>query len=133
MFLYTGKRFSLGRSRIVAAHGCLCDSVGFFDLSLHPASLRHGRNRGCCSIRQSILNYKKVGSVGNSVADPGSGAFLTPVSGIDFFWIPDPASPYFGELGDNLLGKKNSNFFLYLFKNLKILTFRLCGCGIRDR
>jgi hypothetical protein len=25
-----------------------------------------------------------------SVADPGSGAFLTPGSGIDFFRIPDP-------------------------------------------
>ncbi len=45
-----------------------------------------------------------------SVADqePGSGAFLTPGSGIGFFRIPDLGSripnPYFWELSDNFLG-----------------------------
>ncbi len=67
--------------------------------------------------------------------DPGSGAFLTPGSGIriGFFRISDPGSripnPYFWELRDNFLGKKfyNSlkigpNFFLQHFKN-KIVKF----------
>ncbi len=54
--------------------------------------------------------------------DPGSGAFLTPGSGIP--------NPYFGELSDNVLGKKfyNSlkigpNFFLQHFKNKIINNF----------
>jgi hypothetical protein len=39
--------------------------------------------------------------------DPGSGAFLTPGSGIGFSgsWIPDP-NPYFRELTENFLGQK---------------------------
>ncbi len=55
--------------------------------------------------------------------DPGSGAFLTPGSGIRNGFFPDPGSriprPYFEELFDNFVGKKfyNSlkigpNFFL---------------------
>jgi hypothetical protein len=60
----------------------------------------------------------------NSVADPdpGSGAFLTPGSGIRNGFFPDPGSriprPYFEELLDNFFGKKfyNSlNFFFYIF------------------
>jgi hypothetical protein len=30
--------------------------------------------------------------------DPGSGAFLPPGSGMNFFWIPDPRGMFFGEL-----------------------------------
>jgi hypothetical protein len=49
--------------------------------------------------------------------DPGSGAFLTPGSGIRNGFIPDPGSripdpkPIFLKLCDNFLGKK---FFNYL-------------------
>jgi hypothetical protein len=40
----------------------------------------------------------------DSVADPGSGVFFTPGSGISFFWIPDPGSnSYFEELSNNML------------------------------
>ncbi len=70
---------------------------------------------------------------GTSVAypDPGSGAFLTPGSGVGFFRIPDLGSrisnagsqTHIWELSDNFLGKKfyNSlkigpNFFLQHFK-----------------
>jgi hypothetical protein len=45
------------------------------------------------------------------VADPGSGAFLIPGSGMGFFSgsrIPDPKY-YVRELGDNFLGKKFNN------------------------
>jgi hypothetical protein len=63
----------------------------------------------------------------SSVADPVSGAFLTPGSGTGFFQIPDPGSritnPYFRELSDNFVGKKFYNslkigpiFFLQHFK-----------------
>ncbi len=59
--------------------------------------------------------------------DPGSGAFLTPGSGIRNRFFPDPGSrilnPYFWEFSDNFLGKKfyNSmkigpNFFLQQFE-----------------
>jgi hypothetical protein len=71
-----------------------------------------------------------------SVADPdlGSGAFLTPGSGIRNRFIPDLRSripkSYFSELSDNFLSKKfcNSlkfgpNFFLHLFKKKIILHF----------
>ncbi len=48
-----------------------------------------------------------------SVADPGSGAFLTPGSGMGFFRIPDLGSripnPYFLKLNDNFLDKKFYN------------------------
>jgi hypothetical protein len=84
---------------------------------------------------QDIIKY--------SVADPdpGSGAFLTPGSGIwdpesgmVFFRIPDLGSriprPYFKELFDNFFGKKfyNSlkigpNFFLQHFKVKIIYNF----------
>ncbi len=75
-------------------------------------------------------------SLYSSVADPGSGAFLTPGSGIRNRFFPDPRSripkPYTGiwELGDNFLVKKfyNSliigpNFFLQHFKNKIIYNF----------
>ncbi len=66
--------------------------------------------------------------------DPGSGAFLTPESGIPKRFFPDPGSripnPYFWELIDNFLGKKfyNSlkigpNYFLRHFKNKIIFNF----------
>ncbi len=60
----------------------------------------------------------------SSVADPdpGSGAFLTPGSGIP--------NPYFWELSDNFLGKKlynyfkiDPNFFLQHFKTKTIFNF----------
>ncbi len=57
-----------------------------------------------------------------SGADPGSGAFLTPESGMNFLlWIPDP-TPYFRELGDNFWVKSfnSSSFgshFLYLLRS----------------
>jgi hypothetical protein len=45
--------------------------------------------------------------------DPGSGAFLTPGSGMGFFRIPDLGSriprPYFEEFFDNFFGKKFYN------------------------
>ncbi len=82
----------------------------------------------------------KIYKLFSSVADPdqGSGAFLTPRSGIRNRFFPDPGSripnPYFWELRDNFLGKKfyNSlkigpNFFLQRFKN-KIVQF----CEIYD-
>ncbi len=67
-----------------------------------------------------------------SVSDSGSGAFLTPGSGIRNRFFPDPGSripnPYFWELSDNFLGKKfyntlktSPNFFQH-FKN-KIVQF----------
>jgi hypothetical protein len=77
----------------------------------------------------------------SSVADPdpGSGAFLTPGSGIrnrifSYSRISDRGSripnPYFLELSDNFLGKKfynfvkiGPNFFLHHFKNKLIYNF----------
>jgi hypothetical protein len=64
----------------------------------------------------------------------GSGAFLTPGSGIRNGFIPDPGSripnSYFLDLSDNFLGKKfhNSlkfgpNFYLEQLKNKIILHF----------
>jgi hypothetical protein len=51
--------------------------------------------------------------LGSADPDPGSGAFLTPGSGIGFFRIPDLGSwipnPYFWELSDNVWGKKFYN------------------------
>jgi hypothetical protein len=74
--------------------------------------------------------------VKSSVADPdpGSGAFLTPGSGIRNRFFPDPGSripkQYFRELNDNVLHKKfyNSlkigpNFFLQHFKHKIIFSF----------
>jgi hypothetical protein len=73
--------------------------------------------------------------------DPGSGAFLTPGSGIRNRFFPDPGSripdlrsqipkPYFLELSDNFLGKKfyhslkiGPNFFLHHFKTKIIFNF----------
>jgi hypothetical protein len=66
--------------------------------------------------------------MGVIVADPGSGAFLTPGSGTRNRFFPNPGSripdPKLSELSDNFLGKKfyNSlkigpNFFLQHFKN----------------
>jgi hypothetical protein len=65
-----------------------------------------------------------------SVADPGSGAFLTPGSEIVFpepgCRIPDP-KPIFGELSDNKKFhnslKINPNFFFHHFKNKIIFNF----------
>jgi hypothetical protein len=65
--------------------------------------------------------------------DPGSGAFLTPGSGIRngfiLFRIPYP-KPIFLKLCDNFLGKKFCNslkiepkFFLQHFKNIIIFNF----------
>jgi hypothetical protein len=77
-------------------------------------------------VQKSATN---ISCLGPSVADPdpGSGAFLTPGSGIRNRFFPDPGSripnPYFWELRDNFLGKKfyNSlkigpNFFLQPFQ-----------------
>jgi hypothetical protein len=57
-------------------------------------------------------------SVGNSVADPGSDAFLPPGSRMNFFWIPDPGSQipdpkgmFFDEIFLNYL--KNSCSFIF--------------------
>jgi hypothetical protein len=73
--------------------------------------------------------------------DPGSGAFLTPGSGIWNTFFPDPGSripdlrsripyPYFRELSDNFWGKKfyNSlkigpNVFFSISKNKIIYNF----------
>jgi hypothetical protein len=68
--------------------------------------------------------------------DPGSGAFLTPGSGIRNRFIPDPESripnSYFWELSDNyciwvkssiILFEIGPNFFLQQFKNKIILHF----------
>ncbi len=85
-------------------------------------------------LAQNVPNLTGSGSesttLRSSVADPdpGSGAFLTPGSGIGFFWIPDLGSwipnPYFWELSDNFLGKNFNNslkiglhVFLQHFKN----------------
>ncbi len=68
-----------------------------------------------------FANLILFGSVADP--DPGSGAFLTPGTGMGFFRIPDLGSriprPYFEELFDKFFGKKfyNSlkigpNFFL---------------------
>ncbi len=50
--------------------------------------------------------------------DPGSGAFLTPGSGIRNRFFPDPGSripdPYFWELSDNFLGKIICNFVKFV-------------------
>jgi hypothetical protein len=60
-----------------------------------------------------------------SVADPGSGAFLTPGSGIRNRFFPDLGSripdPYFWELSDNLLGKS----FINLWKLAQIFFFSI--------
>ncbi len=67
-----------------------------------------------------------------SVADPGSGAFLTPGSGIRNRFFPDPGSQIhiFESLVTVFLGKKfyNSlkigpNFFLHHFKTKVICNF----------
>jgi hypothetical protein len=73
--------------------------------------------------------------------DPGSGAFLTPESGIRNRFFPDPGSripdlgsrilrPYFYELFDNFFGKKfyislkiGPNIFLQHFKTKIIYYF----------
>jgi hypothetical protein len=76
-------------------------------------------------------------NVFSSVADPdpGSGAFLTPGSGIQNRFFPDPGSriPYPGShthIFDNFLGKKfynylkiDPNFFLQTSKNKIIYNF----------
>jgi hypothetical protein len=73
-------------------------------------------------------------SLGGSVADPGSGAFLTrgPGSGIRnrFFSGSRIPTPYFLELFDKFLGKKSynslktgPNFFLQHLKNKIIFNF----------
>ncbi len=71
--------------------------------------------------------------------DPGSGAFLTPGSGIRNGFFPNPGSriprPYFEELFDNFFGKKfykslkiGPNFFLWRFKTKIIYNFvKFCG------
>ncbi len=67
------------------------------------------------------INYTAVLRI--RIRDLGSGAFLTPGSGIRNRFFPDPGSripnPYFWELGDNCVGKKfyhslkiGPNFFL---------------------
>ncbi len=95
---------------------------------------------------------KKITSHVHSVADPdpGSGAFLTPWSGIRnrIFQILDP-NPYIWELSDNFMGKKlynslkiDPNFFLQHFKTKIIINLwnffspfsfvAVLGSGIRD-
>jgi hypothetical protein len=50
---------------------------------------------------------------GSGIWNPGSGAFLTPGSGIRNRFFPDPGSrmlnPYLSELSDNFSGKKFYN------------------------
>ncbi len=65
-----------------------------------------------------------------SVADPGSGAFLTPGSGIQNRFFSGSRILYFRELSDHFLGKKfckslkiGPNFFLQFFKNKIIYNF----------
>jgi hypothetical protein len=60
----------------------------------------------------------------SNVPDPGSGAFLTPGSGIGFFRIQDPKSHIFESVmtifwvkSSIILCKLGSNLFLQLFKN----------------
>ncbi len=92
---------------------------------------------GSGSVRKSPVTFRiqKIYffiffNVLSSVADPdpGSGAFLTPGSGIRNMFFADPGSripnPYFWELSENFLSKNfnNSlkigpNFFLQHFKN----------------
>jgi hypothetical protein len=71
---------------------------------------------------------------GSGIRDPGSGALLTPGSGIRNGFFPDRGSripnPYFLELSDNFLGKKFYNslkicpcFFLQHFKYKIIFNF----------
>ncbi len=68
------------------------------------------------------------------IRDQGSGAFLTPGSGIGFFRIPDLGSriprPYFSELFDNFFDIKfynclkiGPNFFLQHFNTKIIYNF----------
>ncbi len=79
-------------------------------------------------LNPSILNPKIADP------DPGSGAFVTPGSGIWNRFFPNPGSriskPYYCELSDNFLGKKFYNslkigtiFFLRHFKNKIIFNF----------
>ncbi len=87
-------------------------------------------------IFQHFSGFSGLAEPGSSVADPdpGSGAFLTPGSGIRNRFFPDLGSriprPYFSELFDNFFGKKfyNSlkigpNFFLQHFKTKIIYNF----------
>ncbi len=54
---------------------------------------------------QKKEKFKTLGP--DSVADPGSGAFLTLGSGIGLYQIQDPGSQtHVWELSDNFLGKK---------------------------
>jgi hypothetical protein len=64
------------------------------------------------------------------ILDPGSGAFLTPGSGIRNRFFPNPGFQTQRELSEKFLGKNfnNSlkigpNFFLQYFKNKKILIW----------
>jgi hypothetical protein len=116
------------------------------------ASCRPARScRGCCYRQLCRSGYLLTWVYFKaSVADPGSGAFLTPGpgSGIRNRFFPDPGSgisdpgsrisdpgsriptPYILELSDKCLGKKfyNSlktgpNFFLQHLKNKIIFSF----------
>ncbi len=72
----------------------------------------------------------QLASIQDSVADPGSGAFLTPEN---VYFGSRITNPYFLELSDKFLGKKfyNSlkngpNFFLQYFKKIRLLqSFKL--------
>jgi hypothetical protein len=76
--LHLWMRCILGRSGVIAALTDNATVPGSI-----PAPTDTLEIEVAASEVSKILNYKKVGSVGSSVADPGSGAFLTPVSGID--------------------------------------------------
>jgi hypothetical protein len=79
---------------------------------------------------EKLVEKQCCGS-GSEIRDPGSGAFLTPGSGIRNRFFPDPGSQiHIFELSDNFLGKKfyNSlkigpNFFLQHFKTKIICNF----------
>ncbi len=69
-----------------------------------------------------LVGFLHYSILSSNVADPGSGAFLTPRSGIP--------SPYFWELSDKFLGKKFYNslkigqkFFLQNFENRILYNF----------
>ncbi len=89
-------------------------------------------------MRRRGLQWCGISNTGITISvadpDPGSGAFLTPGSGIRNRIFPDLGSripnPYFRELSDNFLCKKfyNSlkigpNFFLQHFKNKIMFSF----------
>jgi hypothetical protein len=92
----------------------------------------HGAFSGCSIKYEYLIQHSTALTkiiVTYSVADPGSGAFLTPGSGIGLFRIPDPGS--LTHIFESLVkGKKlykslkfGQNFFLQQFKNKIVLHF----------